>query len=87
MKQEGRASRQSLEGCGPELRKPGPRGWKRQEGSCPRMWPRAKEARTQGLEETGRVLPENLHRDHGPDNTLSSDLCPQTEQEYVSIGF
>ena len=65
MEREGRVSRQSLGGCGPKLRKPGP----------------------PGLEETGGVLPESLHRDHGPDNTLSSDLCPQTEQEHVSVGF
>ena len=41
----------------------------------------------QELEETGRVSPESLRRDHGPDDTLSSDLCPQTEQEHVSSGF
>lgn len=35
------------------------------------------------LEETGR-LPESLQRDHVPDDTLSSDLCPQ---EHVSSGF
>jgi len=31
----------------------------------------------QELEETGRVLPESLQRDHGPDDTLSSASAPK----------